>query len=229
MNNFKRAVRVSFPVFMGYFPAGVAFGVLATAAGFPWWLSILMSVTSLAGSAQYANIPLVAGGAGIFGVSLNTFAINLRHIFYALPLLDSMPKNKIKRAYCLFTLTDECFSVMTTLPKEERDGIYLKASMLIHSYWVFSTCVGVAVAGWLTWVPNLDFAMTCLFMVLWYEQIKRHKIIWPVFLAIAVFIVSLVVLPEHALMLSLTLSVISILIKEALSAKESAKEKGTAS
>ena len=219
-NNYNRAVRITFPVFLGYFPAGVAFGVLATAAGFPWWLSILMSITALAGSAQYANIPLIACGYGIFSVGLNTFAINLRHIFYALPLLESMPKNKLKRAYCLFALTDECFSVMTTLPKEERKGICLKASMLIHSYWVFSTCVGVAVAGWLTWVPNLDFAMTCLFMVLWYEQIKRYKIIWPVFVAIAVFVISLIFLPEHALMLSLTLSVIGILIKESLFAEE---------
>ncbi|MGL4667525.1 MAG: AzlC family ABC transporter permease [Saezia sp.] len=217
--NFKRALLVSLPVFMGYFPAGVAFGVLATAAGFPWWLSILMSVTSLAGSAQYANIPLVAGGYGIFSVSLNTFAINLRHIFYALPLLDSMPKNKLKRAYCLFALTDECFSVMTTLPKEEREGIYLKAAMLMHSYWVFATCVGVAVAGWLTWIPNLDFAMACLFMVLWYEQIKRYKIIWPVFLGVVLFIISLLVLPGHALMLALSLCVVSILLKEILSKK----------
>lgn len=203
---------------MGYFPAGVAFGVLATDAGFPWWLSILMSLTSYAGSAQYAAIPMISSGLGVFTVGLNNFAINLRHVFYALPLLDSMPKNKIKRGYCLFALTDECFSVMTTVPKEEREGIYMKAAVLMHSYWVFSTCVGIAVAGWLSaLVPNLDFAMACLFMVLWYEQVKQHKIAWPVFLGIAAFFIALIALPQHALMVALSLCVISILLKERLS------------
>lgn len=214
-NHFKKALSISFPVFLGYFPAGVAFGVLASNAGFPGWLIIFMSLLMYGASAQYAAIPLMVTGQSFLTLGVNTFAINLRHIFYALPLLTSMPKNKFKKAYCLFALTDECFSIMTTLPKEERESVYFPAATLLHMYWVGSTCVGVLLAGWVgEHVPNLEFAMPCLFMVLWYEQVKHNKIIWPTAMGVTFFILALLISPSHALILSLTLCVITILLKE---------------
>ena len=69
----------------------MAFGVLASAAGIPWWMTIMISIIVFSGAAQYAAIPLVATGAGIFNLSVNTLVINLRHVFYELPLVDILP------------------------------------------------------------------------------------------------------------------------------------------
>ena len=36
----KEALRLSMPVGMGYVPAAIAFGVLMSAAGLPWWWAL---------------------------------------------------------------------------------------------------------------------------------------------------------------------------------------------
>ena len=61
----QQAFKVSFPVAMGYIPAGIAFGVLFVAAKLPIWAAILSSVVLYAGAAQYASIALLAGEVGI--------------------------------------------------------------------------------------------------------------------------------------------------------------------
>lgn len=210
----KRALEVTFPVAMGYAPAGMAFGVLASVAGISWWVSILISIIVFSGAAQYAVIPMIAGGAGIFNISVNTFVINLRHVFYALPLLDILPKNRLKRAYCLFALTDECFSVMTTLSKEEQKALYPKIALLVHSYWVGATIVGI-IAGqkMAELVPNLDFALASLFVILWFEQVRAKKVWWPSIFAFVLFIFMLWLFPDFALLGALILSVIAILLR----------------
>lgn len=228
-NNFKKALKVTSPVFLGYFPAGVAFGVLAGSAGIPWYLCILMSILTYSGAAQYAAIPLVATGQSVTSVAINTFGINLRHIFYALPLVESLPGNILKRNYCLFALTDECFSVMTTLPKEERAPVFFKAAFLMHMYWVFSSALGVALSGFLSrLIPNLEFAMPCLFVVLWFEQVRQNKLKWPSFLALVAFALTIVLVPpKYVLLVALGLCVTGILVREMLivkALKEQAKE-----
>lgn len=217
-SDFKKALKVTSPVFLGYFPAGIAFGVLAGSAGIPWYFCILMSILTYSGAAQYAAIPLVASGQSVTSVGINTFGINLRHIFYALPLIESLPKNFFKRNYCLFALTDECFSVMTTLPEEERAPIFLKAAFLMHMYWVWSGALGVALSGILSrLIPNLEFAMPCLFVVLWFEQVQQNRLKWPSFLALAAFALTIMFVPaKYVLLAALGLCVVGILTREVL-------------
>ena len=115
----------SLPVAMGYLPAGIAFGVLAQVAGVPVWATIMLSVVLYAGAAQYACLKMLSAGEAISSIASNIAAINLRHVFYAAPLLHAMPSNKIAKIYCLFALTDETFSVMTSLPPESRARLIL--------------------------------------------------------------------------------------------------------
>src|SRR5690625_4569330 len=111
----RNALRYSLPIAMGYIPAAIAFGVLMSAAQLPFWWAFSLSIFLYSGAAQFALIPLLAQATNPFSMWLNVSVINLRHIFYALPLLKTLPKNKIKKAYCLFGLTDESFSTLTSL------------------------------------------------------------------------------------------------------------------
>lgn len=212
-----QAIKVSLPIAMGYVPAGAAFGVLASVAGIPWWVSIFISIVAFSGAAQYAAIPLFASGAGLFSVSLNTLLINLRHALYALPLLDALPEHKLKRGYCLFTLTDECFSLMTTLPKPEQKAVFFKMAVLVHGYWVGATILGLLVGQQLAhFVPNLDFALACLFVILWFEQVKAKQVWWPSALAILAFALSAWLLPQYVLVVALVLCVAVIVLRSLL-------------
>lgn len=223
-NSWRGAFKITSPVAMGYAPAGIAFGVLASAAGIPWWLSILISIVVFSGAAQYAAIPLIASGAGILNLSVNTLVINLRHVFYALPLVDILPKNPFKRAYCLFCLTDESFSVMTSLTKEEQRNYFPKIAFLVHSYWVVATIAGIIAGEELArLVPNLEFALPGLFVILWYEQMKSKKIWWPTVMALLFYLLILLIIPQYVLILTLVMAVIFILFRTTLMTKRGAQ------
>ena len=220
--SWRRALKITSPVAMGYAPAGMAFGVLASAAGIPWWMTIMISIIVFSGAAQYAAIPLVATGAGIFNLSVNTLVINLRHVFYALPLVDILPKNPFKKAYCLFCLTDECFSVMTSLSPDAQRGFFPKISLLVHSYWVMATIVGIIAGDQLAkFVPHLEFALPALFVILWYEQMKQKRIWWPSIVALVFYVLMMLIIPEYVLLMALIASVIFILVRGALTNKGS--------
>lgn len=220
--SWRRALKITSPVAMGYAPAGMAFGVLASAAGIPWWMTIMISIIVFSGAAQYAAIPLVATGAGIFNLSVNTLVINLRHVFYALPLVDILPKNPFKKAYCLFCLTDECFSVMTSLSPDAQRGFFPKISLLVHSYWVMATIVGIIAGDQLAkFVPHLEFALPALFVILWYEQMKQKRIWWPSIVALVFYVLMMIIIPEYVLLMALIASVIFILVRGALTNKGS--------
>ncbi|MHC5224761.1 AzlC family ABC transporter permease [Ignatzschineria sp. LJL83] len=218
--SWRQAMKITSPVAMGYAPAGMAFGVLASTAGIPWWMSIFISVVVFSGAAQYAAIPLIATGAGILNMSVNTLVINLRHVFYALPLVDILPKNRLKRLYCLFCLTDECFSVMTNLSKEDQRGYFPKIAVLVHFYWVFATIIGIIAGDELAkWVPNLEFALPALFVILWYEQMKNKRIWWPTIAALGFYCLMLWIVPQYVLLMALISSVVFILCRGLFSSK----------
>lgn len=175
----------SLPVAMGYLPAGIAFGVLAQVAGVPVWATIMLSLVLYAGAAQYACLPMLSAGMPVGSVATNIAAINLRHVFYGMPLLGHMPTNKIAKTYCLFALTDETFSVMTSLPAESRARLILPISLFNQSWWVLASTIGVMIGSALSdLVPHLDFALVCLFVILAYEQFQTIKRYFPIGIAI---------------------------------------------
>lgn len=212
-NIWQQAFRYSLPVAMGYIPAGIAFGVLFVAADLPSWAAILSSVTLYAGAAQYASIPLLMTGVGITTIASNTLAINLRHAFYAIPLLQQLPTNKLQKTYCLFSLTDETFSLLTTLDDKQRQIFIFPISLLNHSYWVIGTLLGLLVgAGLNDLIPNLDFALVCLFVILAYEQFNSIKKIYPIIIAFIAFIFSMWFFSSWLLLAAITISIALIIL-----------------
>lgn len=204
----------SLPVAMGYLPAGIAFGVLAQVAGVPIWATIMLSIVLYAGAAQYACLPMLSAGLPIGSIATNIAAINLRHIFYGVPLLQYLPNHKLAKTYCLFALTDETFSVMTSLPTESRRALMLPISLFNQSWWVLATAIGVMIGSALDdLVPHLDFALVCLFAILAYEQLQTIKRYFPIGIAvIALFIASL--FTNHWLLLvAIAICILLILIR----------------
>lgn len=206
------AAKLSYPVAMGYIPAGLAFGVLFVAAGLPAWAALFASVVLYAGAAQYAAISMLSGGVGLTTLATNTLAINMRHMFYAMPLLRQLPRAFLPRYYCLFALTDETFSVLTTLDEDTRARLILPISLLNQSYWVIGTLLGVALgAGLNNAIPHLDFALVCLFAILAYEQFKSLKQLYPICIALVAFAISLQWFANWLLLAAIALSILIII------------------
>lgn len=205
---FKR----SLPVAMGYLPAGIAFGVLAQVAGIPVWATIMLSVVLYAGAAQYACLPMLSAGLPIGNIATNIAAINLRHVFYAMPLLQSLPHNKLAKTYCLFALTDETFSVMTSLPQQSRQALMLPISLFNQMWWVVAGTIGVLIGSTLSdLIPHLDFALVCLFAILAYEQFQSIKRYFPIVIAIVSLAIASLFTDNWLLLMAITICMILIL------------------
>ncbi|PJX24254.1 branched-chain amino acid ABC transporter [Psychrobacter sp. L7] len=204
----------SLPVAMGYLPAGIAFGVLAQVAGVPIWATIMLSVVLYAGAAQYACLPMLSAGLPIGNMATNIAAINLRHVFYGIPLLHSLPQNKIAKTYCLFALTDETFSVMTSLPQESRRSLILPISLFNQSWWVLAGAIGVMIGSTLSdMVPHLDFALVCLFAILAYEQFQSIKRYFPIGIAIVALLIASLFTSNWLLLVAIFICMLMILAR----------------
>lgn len=202
----------SLPVAMGYLPAGIAFGVLAQVAGVPIWATIMLSIVLYAGAAQYACLPMLSAGLPIGNIATNIAAINLRHVFYGVPLLNYLPTHKLAKTYCLFALTDETFSVMTSLPAESRQALILPISLFNQSWWVLATAIGIMIGSALNdLVPHLDFALVCLFAILAYEQLQTIKRYFPIGIAISALVIASLFTSQWLLLVAIAICMLLIL------------------
>jgi 4-azaleucine resistance transporter AzlC len=195
------------PVAMGYIPLGTVFGFLFVQAGGEGWLAVLASVLVYAGAAQYMMIPMLAAGLPVTAIALATFIVNLRHVFYGLSLLEKLPQGKLLRAYCVFGLTDETYSVLTTLPVGTRPRQMALVSLLNQGWWVLGTAMGALIGAQARMtLAGLDFALASLFAVLTVEQWRSRQSSAPLWVALAAYAVAYTVAPAHALVVAIALS-----------------------
>jgi len=174
------ALRFSFPVFLGYTTIGIAFGLLVTDAGYPWWLAPVMSVTMFAGAAQFIAVGLFAAGTSLWEAALIQLVVNARHTAYGLSMMTRLKDAGPIKYYLIFGMTDETFALLSSLPHCEKKSEHITFMFLVtfldQFYWVLGGLIG-AVAGSL--IPfNTDgiaYALTSLFIVLMIEQILRVR------------------------------------------------------
>ena len=216
---------LSVPVAMGYVPLGMVFGFLLVQAGGAWWLAVAASVLVFAGAAQFMVVPMLAAGLPVAAIALATLVVNLRHIFYGLSLLDKLPHQPWARWYLVFALTDETYSVLTTLPPGTSTRQMVGVALLNQGWWVLGTLLG-ALIGTQAQVPlvGLDFALAALFAVLAVEQWRSAHSAAPLWVALASYVLAQAVMPQQALLISIALSVLAgLLLPQWLAAKAADK------
>ncbi|MFI5275959.1 MAG: AzlC family ABC transporter permease, partial [Ktedonobacterales bacterium] len=97
--------RDTLPLLPGTVPFGLIYGATALAVGIPAWLTQMMSIVVFAGSAQFAIVLLVAGGASAVVLVLTAAILNLRHLLYSAslgpPLRDAPRGWRLALSYLL--------------------------------------------------------------------------------------------------------------------------------
>jgi 4-azaleucine resistance transporter AzlC len=177
---FWRGVGLGTPIFLGYMPVGMAFGVLATTLGFSVLQSVTCSATALAGAGQFIALSLMRAGEAAIAVVAATTVINLRYVLFSAtisPYLRGMLARN--QAFLAFTLTDETFAVNIS---DRRQGLATGASMagvgaIAWVGWVLGTLIGSVAAGWIgdpaAW--GLDYAMPAMFTALFIALAENKR------------------------------------------------------
>lgn len=210
-DSWKNAVKLTTPIFMGSLAAGIAYGILATNAGMPAWFTIVMCFTVFSGTAQYASIPFFVSGAGLVSVFLSTLLMSLRFIFYTLNVRSSLPEQKVQKIISVSYLTDENFGLLTTFSPEVRKALMAKIAVLGVSYWTLATIIGIGVGDSIAdYIPNLDFALPCLFAILAYEQYQSQKQWKPIFIAFIGFVSASQITSDSVLLVAIVIAIVIV-------------------
>ena len=186
-----KALRYSFPVLLGYLAIGSAFGFLMTDSGYPWWLTLVMSLAMFAGAGQFIAVGLFAAGTTLWEAVLVQLVVNARHIAYGLSMMNRFRDTGIFRLYLIFGLTDETFALLSALPEsralpenstpalanpKERAKFMFLVTLLNQSYWVTGSVIGALAGAILPFsAEGVGFALTALFVVLMIEQMRRVR------------------------------------------------------
>ncbi len=197
-----RGVTAAWPICLGYFPVGLALGVLAQQAGIPVWAVGLMSVLVFAGSAQFIGVAMLATGASIFSIILTTFVVNLRHVLMSSALAVFLHGvNRWFLSLFAYGITDESFAVNMT---RYRNGRWNKWSALVVNQlsnltWVISTVIGALVGQY---IPQgafgIDYALPGMFICLLVYQLQGKVYILTGLLAALISISWYLVVPGNS-------------------------------
>lgn len=178
----KKLLAITLPVLMGYIPLGMAFGILASSAGFSFYEVLLSSVVVYAGAGQFILVALISAGAGFLEVALTSFLVNFRHFFYTLSLLEEFKKMNFLKHYAIFALTDESFAIISSkkrqiknLKQKGHSRLIFIICLLNHSYWILGSLLGFLFQQNVKIDYNgIEFSLNALFIVLVYELYKQN-------------------------------------------------------
>ncbi|WP_295583395.1 AzlC family ABC transporter permease [uncultured Oscillibacter sp.] len=212
----RAAFPVTVPVLTGYLCLGMAFGVLMKTSGYGVGWTALMSLMCFAGSMQFVAITLLTTAFDPVQAFLLSVMVNARHIFYGLSVLEKYRGLGKVRAYLIFALTDETFSLVSAVeppPRVERRDFYFWVSFLDYCYWVVGSVAGSLLGGLLTFdTTGMDFALTALFVVLFMEQWKKRENHAAGLIGIACAAVSLTVMGPDNLVIPAMVLILAVLL-----------------
>lgn len=169
--SFFRGVKLGFPIFLGYVPVGMAFGILAQKQGFTFFQAVACSALALAGAGQFIALAVLTAGGSALTALIATGIVNLRYVLFAATISPYLKRvSVLKLLWPGYTLTDETFAVNIADLRENKAtvGSINGAGFISWAGWVLGTVIGVPLAGWIgnpsAW--GLEFTMPAMFAAL---------------------------------------------------------------
>lgn len=194
---FKEAFKDSIPIMAGYIVLGSGFGIVASSYNYNILVPICMSLFIYAGSMEYLTLSLLSMGTTLINAAIMTVVVNLRHMFYGIAMLSKYNNLKKHKAYTIFSLTDETFSVVVSKKLNDdlnSDEYYFYISLLDQFYWLVGTIVGYLIGNILPFSSKgVDFSMTALFICVVIGQWEENKNHFPTIIGFVVSIICLLI------------------------------------
>ncbi|MFB0920332.1 MAG: AzlC family ABC transporter permease [Oscillospiraceae bacterium] len=218
--SFKKALTAAFPhtvpVLTGFLVLGMAYGVLMQTKGYGTLWAVLMSAVAFCGSMQFVAITLLTAAFSPIQAFLLSIMVNARHLFYGISMLDKYKGLGKVRAFLIYTLCDETFSISSSVtPPEgvERKYFYLSISLMDYLYWVLGTFLGSVLGNFVTFnTKGLDFVLTALFVVLFLEQMKKSENRILGLIGVACTVIALVIFGASNLVIPSMILILSVLL-----------------
>jgi len=195
----REGLAAAWPICLGYFPIGMALGVLARQAGLTPFDIGLMSLLVFAGSAQFIAVAMLAAGSSPASIIATTFVVNFRHLLMSSALAVHL--HGVGRGFLTlfaYGVTDESFAVNMA---RFRTGSWDRwRALVVHhcanSVWIAATVIGSLVGSL---IPpgafGIDFALPAMFLALLIFQFQSRIHIITAILAAVVSVVCYLFIP----------------------------------
>ncbi len=211
----KAAFPHTIPILAGFIFLGITCGIYAQSLGLPWWIPSLMSVVIFAGSAEFVVASMLVGAFNPLQTFITIFVINARHLFYGLSMLERLRATGRKRAYLIFGMCDETFSIVHAVraPRGVDEGWFMFfVTLLDHLYWIAGcTLGGICGSVLATELEGISFAMTALFVVIFVDQWLKDAVHAGAFAGLASSVAALVLFGPDGFIIPAMLGILIIL------------------
>ena len=201
---------------VGYFPVGIAYGILMANLGYSFLWSALSSLIVYAGSLQMLMVSFLMNNLPILTIAITALLLNSRHIFYGISFVDKFQKYGFWKAFLIYGMSDESYSLLCAYT--EREGVdekwvHIFSAGLIWSYWVLFSALGGLIGALISFdTTGIDFALTALFVVILIEQIKSAPSKLPILIGSLSSVLWLLAVGPDRFLLPSLLSTVAVLI-----------------
>jgi 4-azaleucine resistance transporter AzlC len=168
---------------------GVSFGVLAASAGGMGVLAaIVMSMTTFAGSAQFAAASVLAGGGQPLAAIAAALLLNARYLPIGVSVARFLPGGRLRRFVQAQLVVDESWAIAAVGEGRFDPHRLVGAGLVIWLAWVAGTIIGV-LGGAALGDPaalGLDAAFPALFLALLVPQLANRRAVAAALLGAAI-------------------------------------------
>ena len=211
----KTAFAKSIPIFCSYVFVSMAYGMMMASAGFPWYDSLLVSLTVYTGAFQFVLITFLSSGASLITIALTALLMNSRQSFYSLTFLKDFKQMGRRKLYMIHTMNDETYAVNCTLdlPKKEKEDTMFLVALFSRCYWMIGSVIGGILGQIIPFdLTGIDFCMTALFLIIFIDQWEKAKKHTPALTGLGIGIICLLIFGENRFMLPALLIVSALLL-----------------
>jgi 4-azaleucine resistance transporter AzlC len=168
--------RAAAPLAVAVVAFGASFGILARDAGMGVVPPILMSLTTFAGSAQFAVASVLGSGGAIAAAILAAVMLNLRYLAIGASVAPSLRGGPLRRLLEAQLVVDESWAISQRDGRVERSRL-LGAGLVLMASWTGGTTAGVIGGGALGDPSDygLDAMFPALFLALVVGQLGSRR------------------------------------------------------
>jgi 4-azaleucine resistance transporter AzlC len=176
-HRYRAGIRVAVPFAVAVGAFGISFGVLSREAGLGSLAPVVMSITTFAGSAQFAVASVIGTGGGVAAACIAALLLNARYGPIGMSVAPVLTGGRLKRLIEAQIVVDESWALSNRGGGRFDRSVLIGAGTLLYVAWVAGTTLGV-VAGKLIGDPNklgMDAAFPALFLALLVGQIRSRR------------------------------------------------------
>ena len=211
----KTAFVKSIPIFCSYVFVSMAYGMMMASAGFPWYDSLLVSLTVYTGAFQFVLITFLSSGASLITIALTALLMNSRQSFYSITFLKEFKQMGRRKLYMIHTMTDETYAVNCTLdlPKKEKEDTMFLVALFSRCYCIVGSVLGDILGQIIPFdLTGLDFCMTALFLIIFIDQWEKAEKHTLALTGLGIGVICLLFFGENRFMLPALLIVSALLL-----------------